>query len=114
MYVQYVCMYVCMDVQYDHLDDFKKSKAIELLLIEGDILFIPALWIHYIISITPSIQCNARFMHENTHSTTYEDLLGSKKEVIKCLSRIERMEKSSNRNQPIDTSANEFHLDVNI
>lgn len=39
---------------------FDKIKAIETIVHEGEILYIPSYWFHYIISLDYSIQCNSR------------------------------------------------------
>ena len=36
------------------------STVLEIELSQGDVLFVPAKWIHYIISLTPSVQCAIR------------------------------------------------------
>lgn len=40
---------------------FAGARAVEFLLLPGEVLYIPAFWTHYITSLTPSVQCNARF-----------------------------------------------------
>eukprot|EP00038_Savillea_parva_P014269 m.10489 g.10489 ORF g.10489 m.10489 type:complete len:817 (+) comp2751_c0_seq1:94-2544(+) len=37
-----------------------KAKATEVVLSEGEVLYIPSYWFHYIISTTVSMQCNTR------------------------------------------------------
>ena len=39
---------------------FANATAFEVVLTAGDILYLPALWFHYIISLTENIQCNTR------------------------------------------------------
>ena len=38
------------------------ARALEFILLPGETLYIPAYWIHYISSLSPSIQCNARLI----------------------------------------------------
>lgn len=40
--------------------NFDKVDAIDTILREGEILYIPSFWFHYIISLQVSIQCNTR------------------------------------------------------
>ena len=37
-----------------------EAHAIDTVLREGEVLYIPSYWIHYIISLKYSIQCNTR------------------------------------------------------
>jgi hypothetical protein len=39
---------------------FSNVKAIDTILRTGEVLYIPSFWIHYIISLDTSIQCNSR------------------------------------------------------
>lgn len=39
---------------------FGDATAIDVVLNSGEVLYIPALWFHYIISLSPNIQCNSR------------------------------------------------------
>ena len=39
---------------------FEKAKAIETILKQGEVLYIPSFWFHYIVSLQYSIQCNTR------------------------------------------------------
>ena len=48
-------------MQYD--DSFLGAEALQLLLVEGDMLYLPSYWIHYIVSLTPTVQCNGRFVN---------------------------------------------------
>lgn len=40
--------------------NFAKVKGNEVILVPGDILFVPTYWIHYIVSLNVNIQCNSR------------------------------------------------------
>ena len=37
------------------------AKAIDTIIQEGEVLFIPSWWFHFIVSLEYSIQCNTRF-----------------------------------------------------
>jgi hypothetical protein len=39
---------------------FDQVKAIDTIVREGEVLYIPSFWFHYIISLQYSIQCNSR------------------------------------------------------
>ena len=43
--------------KYPH---FKDARALEEVLVEGEVLYIPHMWIHYIVSLETNVQCNAR------------------------------------------------------
>ena len=47
-----------MDVAMQH--GFDKVKTIDTVVHEGEVLYIPSFWLHYIISLKYSIQCNSR------------------------------------------------------
>eukprot|EP01138_Halocafeteria_seosinensis_P005872 gb/GECG01006003.1/.p1 GENE.gb/GECG01006003.1/~~gb/GECG01006003.1/.p1 ORF type:complete len:328 (+),score=24.45 gb/GECG01006003.1/:1-984(+) len=38
----------------------KSAHALEVIIQEGDVLYVPSLWFHYIVSLTTNIQCNSR------------------------------------------------------
>jgi ribosomal protein L16 Arg81 hydroxylase len=37
-----------------------KAKGTQVILREGEVLYIPSYWFHYIVSLDGSIQCNTR------------------------------------------------------
>ena len=39
---------------------FKQTRAFEVVLEAGDILYIPSFWVHYIVGLETNIQCNTR------------------------------------------------------
>lgn len=39
---------------------FDKAEAIDTIVREGEVLYIPSFWFHYIVSLQYSIQCNSR------------------------------------------------------
>ena len=41
-------------------EGFGDVRAIDTIVHEGEVLYIPSYWIHYIISLDYSIQCNTR------------------------------------------------------
>ena len=41
--------------------DFAHVDAIDTILRTGEVLFVPSYWMHYIISLQYSVQCNSRF-----------------------------------------------------
>ena len=55
------------DIKDEHRNDFSKGKALEVILKAGEVLYLPSFWLHYIVSLGTSIQCNARSgtTHEN-------------------------------------------------
>ncbi|KAJ8607272.1 hypothetical protein CTAYLR_009523 [Chrysophaeum taylorii] len=46
--------------QHDAEADFMDADAIDTVVREGEVLYIPSYWIHYIVSLKYSIQCNTR------------------------------------------------------
>lgn len=40
--------------------NFAKVKGNEVILVPGDMLFVPTYWIHYIVSLNINVQCNTR------------------------------------------------------
>lgn len=40
---------------------FDKTPALDTIVREGEVLFVPSYWLHYIVSLEYSIQCNSRF-----------------------------------------------------
>ena len=48
------------DVGQAITNDFKSVDAIDTIVREGEVLYIPSYWFHYIISLRYSIQCNSR------------------------------------------------------
>lgn len=36
------------------------AQALQVVLTAGDVLYLPALWFHYIINLSPNVQCNTR------------------------------------------------------
>ena len=42
------------------LDALQHAQALEVVLQPGDVLYVPALWFHYIVSLDTNIQCNSR------------------------------------------------------
>lgn len=55
---------------------FEKVAAIDTVVHEGEVLYIPSYWFHYVVSLDYTIQCNAR-------SGVPKSLAG-KKEIDKC------------------------------
>jgi hypothetical protein len=41
-------------------DDFSKGRALEVILKAGEVLYLPSYWMHFIVSLGTSVQCNAR------------------------------------------------------
>ena len=82
------------------------------MLTQGDILFIPSLWMHYITSLTPTVQCNARFNYPNRQTSPYESIIGGRSDVVMCMSRAgERKHKRKSLRTKL---APEFHIATNI
>jgi hypothetical protein len=48
------------DVDQARSHGFNKVKAIDTIVREGEVLYIPSYWLHYVISLQYSIQCNSR------------------------------------------------------
>lgn len=48
------------DEERDWLRDAGQAQAIETVLKEGEVLYLPSHWFHYIISVQKSAQCNVR------------------------------------------------------
>ena len=48
------------DVEQAKSHGFNKVKAIDTIVREGEVLYIPSYWLHYVISLQYSIQCNSR------------------------------------------------------
>lgn len=42
------------------LNKFDEVDAIDTIVREGEVLYIPSFWFHYIVSLSTSIQCNSR------------------------------------------------------
>ena len=69
------------DLDWSNLDvakeaGFGKAKAIETILRQGEVLYIPSFWFHYIVSLQYSIQCNSR-------SGSPDDMKGEP-DILKC------------------------------
>ena len=52
-------------IDFSNIEECKKKKidqvrAVDTILREGEVLYVPSFWFHYIISLQYSIQCNAR------------------------------------------------------
>jgi hypothetical protein len=60
--------------------DFDKIPAIDTVVREGEVLYIPSFWFHYIVSLSYSIQCNSR----NGTPPKGE----GKEEIDKCIGHI--------------------------
>ncbi len=41
-------------------DDYNEARAVETVLQEGEVLYIPSYFMHWIVSLTPNYQCNCR------------------------------------------------------
>lgn len=52
--------------------EFKSSKATEVVLAPGDVLYVPAFWMHFIVSLDVSVQCNTRSGMTKEHG--YDDI----------------------------------------
>ena len=48
------------NLDLDKFPEMKKAQATEVIVREGEVLYIPSYWFHYIISLGGSIQCNTR------------------------------------------------------
>ena len=48
------------DINQARFSHFDKVNAIDTIVREGEVLYIPSFWFHYIISLEYSIQCNSR------------------------------------------------------
>lgn len=48
------------DLDQARAHDFASVDAIDTIVREGEVLFIPSFWMHYIVSLQYSIQCNSR------------------------------------------------------
>ena len=48
------------DEERSWLELASRSKAIDTILKEGEVLYIPSHWFHYIVSLQKSAQCNTR------------------------------------------------------
>lgn len=48
------------DMKQAESHNFEKIDAIDTLVRQGEVLYIPSYWLHYIISLKYSIQCNSR------------------------------------------------------
>ena len=59
-----------------------KAKAVETILRQGEVLYIPSFWFHYIVSLQYSIQCNSR-------SGSPDDMKGEP-DILKCYSENPR------------------------
>ena len=91
-------------------------------MIPGDMLFIPPLWIHYIESITPSVQCNARSSYAGVRDQLLENnnrkdsliyvknLYGSFADVHQCLLEAQTRSNSSLKTLSF-ASKEQFHFD---
>jgi hypothetical protein len=52
---------------YAKYTGFQDALANELILRPGDVLFVPGLWFHFIVSLNVNFQCNARTGSNNVH-----------------------------------------------
>lgn len=70
-----------LDIENPDLDRFPlfaKANKIECVLHPGDVLFIPAMWHHNVITLEPSISVNVFFRHLETEQYPQKDLYGNK------------------------------------
>lgn len=44
---------------------FKETRANEIILQPGDVLYVPSYWFHYIVSLNVNFQCNCRSGRNN-------------------------------------------------
>ena len=65
------------DVEQARAHNFDKVEAIDTIVREGEVLYVPSYWFHYPISLEYSIQCNSR-------SGSPENNVGGE-EIDKCL-----------------------------
>jgi Cupin-like domain len=56
------------------------SQAVETVLKQGEVLYIPSHWFHYIISLQKSAQCNVRSGIDLEGTTQF----GGRREVEEC------------------------------
>ena len=56
------------------------APAVETVLKAGEVLYIPSMWFHYIVSIQKSAQCNARSGVEQDNHPEF----GGKDDVMEC------------------------------
>lgn len=74
---------------------FRSAQAIEIILTEGDVLYVPSFWIHYIVSLTHTVQCNGRMII--SHSKNEGKKYGGYEDVRNCGKQAES-EAFANRN----------------
>eukprot|EP00937_MAST-01D_sp_MAST-1D-sp2_P005904 g5904.t1 len=76
-------------VDWAHVDEakwpkFYESRAMETVVAEGEVLYVPSFWIHYPISLDLSVQCNCRSGNIQRHLEElktcgfYKDRVGPK------------------------------------
>ena len=70
--------------------DAKSAMAVETIVKEGEVLYIPGRWFHYITSLQFNAQCNSRSgkLKDESESEVAETvrIFGGKKEIDKCTS----------------------------
>ena len=60
------------------------APTVDTILSEGELLYIPSYWFHYIISLQTSIQCNSRSGHPNEKKYDSK-MFGGKAAIDECL-----------------------------
>jgi hypothetical protein len=68
------------DVHQARAHNFDQVNAIDTILREGEVLYIPSYWFHYIVSMEYSIQCNSRSggPENNIGGPTIDKCMGTK------------------------------------
>ena len=67
------------DISQARAHGFDRVEAIDTIVRQGEVLYLPSFWFHYIISLEYSIQCNSR-------SGFPESMIGEK-DIDKCYGR---------------------------
>jgi len=106
----------CSDEKYVQGEDGMEEKlalaatapTVETILSEGEILYIPSYWFHYIISLQTSVQCNSRSGQpdEDKYDTS---LFGGKFAIEKCLFGPDSRKRETGET-PHDTQHSRSHL----
>ena len=101
------------------------AMSVETVVKEGEVLYIPSFWFHYITSLQSSFQCNSRSGTPSEEDYEWK-IHGGKKAIVDCLGHdpqpdhhvSERAKRSEAKRASLDedenTSENPLHLSHSI
>lgn len=77
------------DIEQARAHGLNKARAIDTIVREGEILYIPSYWLHYVISLQMSIQCNSRSGSPDSEK--------GQEHANECVDRVKVSEKSGRK-----------------